>query len=169
MTSWFSHPYTNTIMQYTCNVWIFCKVYLNIRFDPNVMYFIKKQKHILNNLGSGLWQYNSPSLSSISFPFSTPFFTAAICAKLPLAKSICFEWWSLFMIWNFCVASKYKVWYLYLSKSVCMLGSLSTWIFFGVPTYICVEQILIFGVWTAIFHLNLTKIGTSWNEIWWWQ
>ena len=68
----------------------FYKVYLNIRFDPNVIYFIRKRIHILNNLGSGLQKYHFLSSSSPLFPFSTLFSTAAIYVKLSLAKSICF-------------------------------------------------------------------------------
>ena len=74
----------------TCTVGSFYKLYSNIGFDPNVIYFIRKRIYILRNFGSTLQKYHPPSSSSVSFPFLATFFTAAIHVKLSLAKYICF-------------------------------------------------------------------------------
>ena len=133
-------------------------------------YILWKTKYdVFNNVGPDLCQYHSPSSSSASFPFLTSFSMTPIRAKLSLAKSIYFGGWSLFPIWNLCMAFKQIIWYLCLSKLVCTLSPLSTQNLFWYPNpNMCKVH---FDLWCLSdnFHLNLTKIWANWNKIWWWQ
>ena len=113
-------------------------------------------------------RYVSPSPSSALYPFSASFSAAAIRAKLSLAKFVCF--WRMvidsdleslrgFQAQN--MVSEFIQTGPYVETTV--LYPLET--LFGVPTYIVAKHVLVFGAWTAIFHLILTKVGDSLNKI----